>query len=160
MKNYQTEFTIQQLRTKNLVKAVESLSVFVAAVIANMLIPQLLIKYIYDPTKLVVAPPIFEYLPLFTYGLALLYFIFAMVGNFLRERNAKIMEKELSLSFGCTDGHYNGSCCDSDNDKDEISEKELKELEKIVDEALKPTKKTVKKTAKKTVKKTVKKKTK
>ncbi len=139
--SHQNGFAVQQLRTQNLVKGVESLSGFVAAVIANMLIPQLLIKYVYDPTTLTVAPPIFEFLPLVTYGLALLYFVFAMVGNFMRERNARSMQKEMLLSSCCTDG----SCA---NCKDEeISETELKELEKIVDKALKPTKKATKKVA-------------
>lgn len=133
MSHHQNGFAIQQLRTKNLVKGVESLSGFVGAVVANMLIPQLLIKYVYDPTKLVAAPPIFEYLPLVTYGLALGFFIFAMVGNFMRERSAKVMEKEMSLSSCCMD------------EEDDISEKELQEFEKIVDEALKPAKKTTRK---------------
>ncbi|NCO12379.1 MAG: hypothetical protein COZ34_04355 [Candidatus Pacebacteria bacterium CG_4_10_14_3_um_filter_34_15] len=139
--SHQNGFAVQQLRTQNLVKGVESLSGFVAAVVANMLIPQLLIKYVYDPTTLTVAPPVFEYLPLVTYGLALLYFVFAMVGNFRRERSARTMQKEMSLSSCCTDG----SCADCKDE--EISEKELKELEKIVDQALKPTKKATKKVA-------------
>ena len=132
---HHTGFAIQQLRTQNLVKGIESLSGFVAAVVANMLIPQLLIKYVYDPTTLVAAPPIFEYLPLVTYGLALLYFVTSMFGNFQRERSARAMEKEMSLT---SDDSY---------DEDDISEEELKELEKIVDEALKPKKKATKKVA-------------
>ena len=142
---HQTGYAIQQLRTKNLVKGVESLSAFVAAVVANMLIPQLLLKYIYDPTTLVAAPPVFEYLPLVTYTLALLYFVAAMIGTFRRERQAGKMEIEMNLSAGncCSDS----SCC---SDEDDISEEELKELERIVDEALKPTKKTTKAAKKKT----------
>lgn len=132
---HQSAFEVQQLRTKNLVKSLESLSGFVAAVIANMLIPQLLIKYVYDTTTLTVAPPIFEFLPIFTYGLALVYFLVAMIGNFVRERSARRIEKEISLCSCCSEG----SCS---NDEDDISEEELKELEKIVDKALMPTKKT------------------
>lgn len=151
MSHHHNKFAVQQLRTQNLVKGMESLSVFIAAVIANMLIPQLLIKYVYDPTTLTVAPPIFEYLPLVTYGLALLYFIYAMVGNFTRERSAKNMQNEMSMSSCCTDG----SCADCKDD--EISDTELKELEKIVDSALKPTKKATKKVAvKKSSKKKIK----
>jgi len=148
--NYQNRFAVQQLRTKNLVKGIESLSGFVAAVVANMLIPQLLLKYIYDPTTLVAAPPVFEYLPLVTYGLALLYFVGAMFGNFKREQKARRIESELNLySDECSgESCSDGSCCD----EDEISDEELKELERIVDEALKPTKKKTK-SKKKTVKK-------
>lgn len=128
--SHHSKFIIQQLRAENSVKATESLSGFVAAVVANMLIPQLLLKYVYDPTTLTVAPPIFEYIPLVSYGLALLYFVLAMFGNYNRERRARLMEKEMYTSH---------------DHSDEISEKELKELEKIVDNALKPSKTATKK---------------
>lgn len=130
--NYKTEFSVQQLRTKNLNRVVTTLSVFVAAVIVNMLVPQLLIKYVYDPTKLVAAPPIFELLPLVTYSIALLYFFYAMLVNFVSSRKANSIESELSL--------YSNNCPNCNDENDEISDSELKELEKIVDEALKPKK--------------------
>lgn len=149
--NYKTEFEIQQLRTKKLTRVVCTISVFVAAVIANMLVPQLLIKYVYDPTTLVEAPPIFEYFPLASYSLALLYFLYAMAINFSSEQKAKRMERELALyPCDCKEG------CNC-SDEDEISEDELKELEKIVDEALKPKKKSGAKAAKKSTKKSTRK---
>jgi len=143
---YQTEFNIQQLRTKNLVKSVQALTGFVGAVVANMVIPQLLLKYIYDPTTLMEAPAIFELLPLVTYSLALIYFLYTLVSNFTSEREAKKLEREMNL--------YSND----EVDDGEITQEELKELEAIVEEALKPKKKT-KKVAKKS-KKTVSKKTK
>lgn len=145
--NYLTEFKIQQLRTKNLTAAVESIAMVLGAVVINMLVPQLLLKYVYtDQTAFLEAPAIFTYLPLVTYAIAVGYFFYAMVGNFIRSRKAAILEQELSLTGGCCSG---GSCNCTDDDT-EISEAELKELEKIVDEALKPgTKKTVQKSTKK-----------
>lgn len=155
--NYLTEFQIQQLRTKNLTAAVESIAVILGAVITNTLVPQLLLKYVYDPTVLLEAPPIFEYLPLVTYSLGLLYVLYSLGGNFVRNRKIRTLEQELMLTGGscCSDGN----CC---HDDEEITEEELKELERIVDEALKPEKKTAKKkTASKTKKaKSSKKKTK
>jgi hypothetical protein len=149
--NYLTEFNIQQLRTKNLTAAVESVAIVLGAVVANMLVPQLLLKYVYtDTTQLLEAPAIFTYFPLITYSLALGYFIYAMGSNFMRNRQANVLAKELELSGGSYCGH-----CMPD---DEVTEEEMKELEKIVDKALKPaTKKTTKKSTKKAVKKTVKK---
>ncbi|MCB9812821.1 MAG: hypothetical protein H6772_00300 [Pseudomonadales bacterium] len=147
--NNKNQFAVQQLRTKNLNKGVETISIFVAAVVANMLVPQLLIRYVYDPTLLTEAPPIFEYLPLVTYSIALAFFLYAMIGNLLREMKAKKMEIELSLYAGdCTCGDCTDGKCSKD---DEISDDELKELEKIVDQALKPSKKSsTKKVTKKT----------
>lgn len=157
--NHLNEFKIQQLRTKNLIAAVESVAMIMGAVIANMLIPQLLIKYVYDPAVLVEAPAIFEYLPLITYSIGFGYFVFAMVSNFMRNRKLRALEQELYLTGGscCSDG----TCCsDTDADEEEISDEELKELERIVDEALKPAKKTATKATKKApAKKAVKKKT-
>ncbi len=151
--NYLTEFKIQQLRTKNLTAAVESISAVTGAVVANMLIPQLLLKYVYvDTTQLLEAPAVFTYLPLVTYSLALAYFAYAMVGNFIRCRKADALEQELALTGGCcSDGCCSDGSCNSDDTNEEISETELKELEKIVDEALKPTAKKVTKTSKKKV---------
>ena len=142
--NYLTEFKIQQLRTKNLTAAVESIAMVLGAVVANMLIPQLLLQYVYtDTTTLLEAPAIFTYLPLATYAIALGYFLYAMGGNFVRSKKAAVLEQELTLTDGCCG---DDSCCGSKEDDTEISEDELKELERIVDEALKPeTKKTNKK---------------
>ena len=146
MKNHRTGLAVQQLRIKNLTSVVSTLAVFVAAVVTNMLVPQLLIKYVYDPTTLVTAPPIFEYLPLVTYGVALLYFIRVALDNFVREGRAKKMEREFGL----------GSCPECSDD--EISDEELKELEKIVDEALKPKRKVAKRKTVKAARKTTKRK--
>lgn len=155
--NYLTEFKIQQLRTKNLTAAVESISAVTGAVVANMLIPQLLLKYVYvDTSQLLEAPAVFTYLPLVTYSVALAYFVYAMIGNFLRNRKANALEQELALTGGCcSDGCCSDGSCDCDDSNEEISDSELKELEKIVDAALKPnTKKSTKAAKKKTSKKT------
>lgn len=161
--NYLTEFKIQQLRTRNLIAAIESIAMVTGAVIANMLIPQLLLNYVYtDTSMLTEAPAVFTYLPLVTYGIALAYFVYAMVTNFLRARQANTLEQELLLtddccggSCGCGDCGDCGDNCEScDHSQDsEMSEAELLELEKIVDQALKP-KKTAKTAKKKTSKKT------
>lgn len=150
--NYLTEFKIQQLRTKNLTAATESIAMVVGAVVANMLVPQLLLKYVYtDTSALLEAPAIFTYFPLVTYTVALVYFVYVMVGNFLRNRKAALLEQELYLSGDCcSDGCCTGGDCNCGHDhgNEEISDAELKELEKIVDEALKPKKDSAKKSTK------------
>lgn len=140
--NYLTEFKIQQLRTKNLTSAVESISAITGAVVINMLVPQLLLKFVYDPTTLVEAPVIFEILPLVTYSIAVLFFAYVMVSNFMRERKVAVLEQEMMIG---ADGCCGGDCNCGD---DEINQEDLKELEKIVDEAIKPSRK-VKASAKK-----------
>lgn len=148
--NYLTEFKIQQLRTKNMTAAVESIAVIVGAVVANMLVPQLLLKYVYtDTSAMLEAPAIFTYFPLATYTLALTYFVRAMVSNFVRNSRADNLEKELIL----TGGRHSHGHCDDCMDDEEISDDELKELERIVDQALKPNKKTTKSASKRSANK-------
>lgn len=144
--NIQTEFKIQQLRTKNLVMAVQSIAVAVGAIIIAMILPQLIVRYILAEESLFEYSAQLEYIPVVAYSFATLYFLYAMLTNFLRERKAAQLEKTLEeeccgcsdQACGCEDG-----CCD------EISEEELAKLEEIVNETVKPSKKSNKKTAKK-----------
>ena len=151
--NHITQNKIENLRSKSLFSSMNAISVFIGAVIANMIAPQLLLKYVYDANTLTEAPPIFEYLPLVTYSLAMVYFVFAVVTNYMRERKISLLEKELSIASmpGCC----GGDCCNGDdsccsNEDAMVSEAELAELEKIVDEALQPKKESVVAQVKKT----------
>lgn len=144
--NIQTEFKIQQLRTKNLVMAVQSIAVAVGAIIIAMILPQLIVRYILTEESIFQYSAQLEYIPVVAYSFATLYFLYSMFTNFMRERKAAQLEKTLDEECsGCSDeacGCEDGCC-------DEISEEELAKLEEIVNETVKPAKKSNKKTAKK-----------
>ncbi len=129
---------IQNLRAKNSQTLLEAITITIVALVINSMLPLILVKYVYAGKQLLQAPPIFDYIAVTSFAVTIIYFLYAFVANFKREKEiAKLME-ELELG-----------------DVDELlTDEELKELENIVDEALnkKATKKKAAKT--KTAKKT------
>ena len=143
---------LADLRMQNLIRAVQSIMVFTAAIIANAFLPQIIITYMYTQEQLLTLteqPRILELLPLITFGLAAAYFVYTVIANVMNNRKAAVISQEIAVGGCCGD-----SCC-SDDGSEELSESELQELESIVEEALTPKKsaKSAKKTAKKTSKK-------
>ncbi|MCA9369493.1 MAG: hypothetical protein H6773_01280 [Pseudomonadales bacterium] len=154
---------LADLRMQNLTRAVQSIMLFAAAIFANAFLPQLIITYMYTQEELLTLteqPMILEVLPVVTFAIAAGYFVYTVFANMMNNKNAKVLKQELALGGGCCDG--NCSCGEED-----LSDAELKELEAIVEEALKPAKKSKsasaakkpakKKTAKKPAKKSAKK---
>ncbi len=145
--------TITDLRMQNLTRAVESLMVFVAAIFANAFLPQLIIKYMYTPEELMTLtenPQILELLPTITFALAAAHFVYVVFMNITSSKKVATLKKEMAIAGGCC-----GEC--STEEDEELTEAELKELEAIVEEALKPKKTTKKKATAKKAKKTTKK---
>lgn len=131
------QFKIAQLRSKNQQTLFEAILILMMALFTSAILPSLLIKYVYAGQALLTAPPLLDYVPTTAFVVSLLFFAYALIANFTRERQIKILAKELE--------EYQFS------ESAPMSEKELQELENIVDAALADsTKKTNK--AKKTTK--------
>lgn len=136
MKRYQ-KFQVQQLRMKNLTKVLETICAYLGALFVTALLPSLLVRYLYSSDQLMTEQPVLlEYIPVVAFVLAVGYMIYAMIGNFRRERLAKRLEAQIeamSMDDDCCggSGHHHYS------DNSEISVDEMKELEGIVDSALK-----------------------
>ena len=147
---------VQDLRMQNLTKAVESLMVFVAAIFANAFLPQLIIKYMYTQEELLTlteTPQILEVLPTATFTLAAVYFLYVVYASITNSRRISVLKKEMKMLGDTCCG---GACGCGHDGEEELTEEELKELESIVEEALKPKKaksSSKKKTAKKASKK-------
>ncbi len=133
---------INDLRAKNSQTLLEAITITIVALVINSMLPLILVKYVYANKQLLQAPPIFDYIAVVSFAVTVLYFLYAFLSNFKREREIFRLMNELDLS-----------------EVDELlSDEELKELENIVDEALNKSKKTkttkkstrTKKTAKKT----------
>lgn len=145
---------VTDLRLQSMTRAIESIMVFVAAIVANVFLPQLIINVMYTQEELLTLteqPAILEMLPVITFGVSAAFFVFTVVGNIMR--NAKVTAKKAEIEL---DGCCGGGCCHDDEKSDDLSQEELKELESIVEEALKPkaAKKSAKTKASKTAKKT------
>lgn len=142
---------LADLRMQNLIRSVQSIMVFAAAIFANAFLPQLIITYMYTQEELLTLtaqPKVLEMLPMVSFAIAAVYFLYVVFANVMNNKKASTLKQEIALGGGCC----GGDCCSVD-EGEELTEAELKELEAIVEEALKPKKKTAKKTTKKSTKK-------
>ncbi len=114
------QLKIQDLRTKNVQVLLEAITVTIVTLVINSMLPLLLVKYVYANKQLLTAPPIFNYINVGSFLVTVLYFTYAFVSNFGREKQIKTLMFEF----------------ESDELDEELSDTELEELEEIVDQAL------------------------
>lgn len=120
-----TQFQIAQLRQENSTKLLEALVVFIAAFFNIALLPQLLVRYVYANQPLLETPPALEMIPVALFVAAWLYFLYALVGNFIRYNRIKLLEKDLMVM---------GDDCDCDHDHEHHHHDDLSDLEALVQE--------------------------
>ena len=101
MTSSSTQFKIQQLRTKSLLKTLESIAVFMFSLFLTLFLPNILVRYVYAGQQLFEQPAILEYLPMITFAIGVAYFLYAMVTNLMREMAAQKLEKEVESMVGC-----------------------------------------------------------
>ncbi len=89
------EFMITQLRARNVQTTLESIAVIVAAFFALVILPQLLIQYVFAGQQLLEQPAVFKLMPVVIFAIGAGYFIYAVVMNMMREMQARKLEKEL-----------------------------------------------------------------
>lgn len=149
------KFQIKDLRAQNLQKVMEVTMVLLAALFTTVLLPSLLVRYVYSQAQLLEQPVLLELIPLLTFVVGIAYLIYVIAGNFRRGREIKALQLRMA--------EFGGFADDAANEM--IDQSELDELEKIVEKAMsevertekksRPAKKSaVKKPAKKSTKKT------
>ncbi|MBP9781727.1 hypothetical protein KBC89_03660 [Candidatus Woesebacteria bacterium] len=116
------KFQIQYLRQKNLQALMEALVVMIGAIFVAILLPQVLVRFIYANQQLTAEPMLLQYIPVVALVLGVLQLVVTLLGNFLRERQMVKLERTLVNEVNQSTGA--------------IDESELKELEKLVDSAL------------------------
>ncbi len=117
------QFRISQLRVRNQQVVIESILVLVAALFVSALLPSLLVRYVYATQNLTAEPALLGAIPTAAFALGILYFLYAMGMVLIRERKAKLLEKEMEAMMPAM-AHAS------------LPESELAELESIVDKAL------------------------
>ena len=130
------QFQVKSLRAENAQRVSESIMVSFIATLTMIVLPQLLMQYVYANAQLMEVPKVVEYTPVICYAVAGAYTIFAVVTNMIRTKKIKQLEQDLAFA----------ARSDSDMNMG-VNEAELKELEKMVDEAIssQPAKKSTKK---------------
>jgi hypothetical protein len=96
---------IARVGAKSLQKTIEALLVIVAMLFVSAFLPQFLIRYLYASQQLFEQPKLLEYLPVGTFVIGIGYFLFVLVGNFMRGRKMAQLEQELR------DMELSGDCC-------------------------------------------------
>ncbi len=117
------QFRISQLRVRNQQVVIEGIMVLIAALFVSALLPSLLVRYVYATQNLTAEPALLGAIPTAAFAIGMLYFLYAMVMVLVRERRAKVLERELEALMPAM---ANTS----------LPEAELAELESIVDKAL------------------------
>ena len=116
------KFQIQYLRQKNLQALMEALAVMIGAIFIAILLPQVLVRFVYANQQLVAEPLLLQYIPVVALALGILQILITFIGNFFRERQMIKLERTLVQEVN--------------QSTTSIDEKELKELEIMVDSAL------------------------
>lgn len=114
-----------ELRSTNQQRAVETIMVGVIALMSAALLPSLLLQYFYDINTLTAEPTALKMVPMISYVISALYFLFAATGNVMREKQIGLLKQELR---GLTQPMSSGETT--------LSDTELTELEAMVDSVL------------------------
>lgn len=105
----QIEFTIEQLRAKNISTSLNALLIVVTSFFVAAFLPQLLVQFVYASQPMLEAPVVLQYLPLGLFLIGSGYFVYAMISNLMRERQiAALMvelEKASALMMDCCGGN-------------------------------------------------------
>lgn len=119
------QFQIKNLQAENAQRTLEAIMVTFIATLSMIVLPQLLLQYVYATEQLLAVPKPVELIPVIAYVIALAYSIFAIVTNMTRSKKIAQLKQDLSFLVG------------SETDMGSaVDEAELKELEKMVDEAI------------------------
>ena len=109
------------LRMSNIYMMLVSLTLFVAALFVTAILPSLLLRYVYAGQQLLAEPKALEYIPLVSFAIATLYFIYALIATTLSEiKIRRIINHD----------------CYPQADEAELTDSELTELEAMVDAAI------------------------
>jgi hypothetical protein len=150
MKQSTIQFQIDQLRKDKMIVVMEAIAIQVFALFVSAYAPQLLLRYYYQNQQLFEEPALLTYIPVASFAVGALFFIYAVVSNILRWRKIKQLEEEM-LFIGSDDAcGCGGDCqCGSETNWDELDE-----LDKIVEEAIAESKAEAKKAVSKSKKAT------
>jgi len=93
--NSSHQFQVRYLRAISSQRMLEATTVFLAALFVSALLPSLLIRYAYAGQTLFEQPPILDVIPVVSFVIAIGYFLFAVVGNVMREMQIRRLEREM-----------------------------------------------------------------
>ena len=136
--NSQLQFEINDLRTQNLQGLLSGITGIMTALIVASILPSLLVQFVYtDQAALMTGTPPFwlQNGSMIVFGLSVLYILYIAVATSMRSRKIAMLKQQLSM-IQTNETFSSGELA--------AQEKELAQLEKMVDDALADGKKTTK----------------
>lgn len=120
------QFEVMQLRAQNTQKAVESLVVALLCLFVISFAPQLLVEYFYGQDIFMTGeqPALMKYIPIAGFAVVVLHALNTLIGNMMRGKKIKTLLEDMRLAE------------ELENMPTSSDDAELKELERMVDEAL------------------------
>ncbi len=128
------QFQINQLQKEKISAAIEAILVFVFALFTTIMLPSLLLRYVFGNQALFEPPKALEYIPLTVFTLGIGYFLKTLWENVVRESQIRRLQDELDMMepYECECGHHH------------LDWNDQRDLEKLVDETVEGGKKVVK----------------
>ncbi len=117
---------IKSLKIDSTQKVMEAIMVTFVALFTMAVLPSLLVQYVYADQGLVEPPALLEYIPVACFAVSILYALYVIFTNMKRASKVRQLEQDLYFMAGS----------DDTIDSSMTDDTELKELEKMVDEAM------------------------
>ncbi len=92
------QFKIQQLRLDKMILGIETIAVFILAVMVTIFLPSILYTYAYADQQLTAEPPVMQYIPVASFGVAVLFFAYATLKSIGKMRQIAKLEREMEGS--------------------------------------------------------------
>ncbi len=119
-------FELKDLRAQNTQKVLEAILAVLTSLFVIALLPSLLYTYVYSQAQLLEQPVLLELLPVVTFAFAVLYVIYVIIGNIRRANQMKALKLQIAEYVDFSKGTAD----------EMITQKELDELEGIVEQAI------------------------
>ena len=92
------QFKIQQLRLDKLIIGIETIAVYIFAIMMTVFLPSLLYQFVFVNQQLTAEPPVVTYIPAASFGLAVLVSLYAIVKCLGKWQMIKKLEKDMMMS--------------------------------------------------------------
>lgn len=124
MHTHNLEFRIDQLRKDKMILILESIAIFIFALFVTVFLPQLLFQFLFANKELTAEPPVIKFIPVVSFAIAMIYFVYATVLLMMKKMKIMQLEKEMSMMMvddgGCECG---GDCgCGGHSHEDWMSD--------------------------------------
>ncbi len=92
------QFKIEQLRQDKMIFPIESIQVSFIAVLTAVFLPEILFRTVYGNGTSGLNPEILSWIPTGSYAVAVLFFVFAAIGNIMRWQKLMRLERQLDVA--------------------------------------------------------------